>query len=95
VLDNLDRLCTPCHRRKTHHGWALVTGTGPRPLVPPTTPATPPTAAHRRQRRPNRPRTHATRSRDRRRRAVGRVVPGVGVSRGRRGSGGGSRRPRG
>jgi hypothetical protein len=35
VLHNLDRLCTPCHRRKTHHGWALAAGTGPRPLVPP------------------------------------------------------------
>ena len=34
-------------------------------------------------------------SRDRRRRAVGRVVPGVGVSCGRPGNGGGSRRPRG
>jgi hypothetical protein len=41
VLDNLDRLCTPCHRRKTHHSWALVTGTGPRPLVPPDDPRHP------------------------------------------------------
>jgi hypothetical protein len=41
VLDNLDRLCTPCHRRKTHHGWALVAGTGPRPLVPPEDPRHP------------------------------------------------------
>jgi Domain of unknown function (DUF222) len=44
VLDNLDRLCTPCHRRKTHHGWALVAGTSPRPLVPPDDPRHP---AHR------------------------------------------------
>jgi hypothetical protein len=43
VLDNLDRLCTPCHRHKTHHGWAHIAGTGPRPSSPPTTPATPPT----------------------------------------------------
>jgi hypothetical protein len=35
TLDNIDRLCTPCHHRKTHHAWALVTGTGRRPLVPP------------------------------------------------------------
>jgi hypothetical protein len=41
VLDNLDRLCPPCHRRKTHHGWALVPGTGPRPLVPPEDPRHP------------------------------------------------------
>ena len=41
VLDNLDRLCKPCHRRKTHHSWALVTGTGPRPLVPPDDPRHP------------------------------------------------------
>ncbi|MGH9230466.1 MAG: hypothetical protein ACRD07_17375 [Acidimicrobiales bacterium] len=37
-LDNLDRLCDPCHKRKTHHGWALVAGKGRRPLVPPDHP---------------------------------------------------------
>ncbi len=41
-LHNLDRLCpTPCHSRKTYDGWKLVTGTGPRPLVPPTDPRHP------------------------------------------------------
>ena len=34
TLDNLDRLCGPCHKRKTHDGWALVEGRGRRPLVP-------------------------------------------------------------
>jgi Domain of unknown function (DUF222) len=38
TLDNIDRLCPPCHKRKTHEGWALVTGTGRRPLVPPDHP---------------------------------------------------------
>lgn len=38
TLDNLDRLCDPCHRRKTHDGWALVEGKGRRPLVPPDNP---------------------------------------------------------
>lgn len=38
TLDNLDRLCDPCHRRKTHDGWALVEGKGRRPLVPPDDP---------------------------------------------------------
>jgi hypothetical protein len=37
-LANLDWLCVPCHRRKTHHGWALVDGTGKRPMVPPDHP---------------------------------------------------------
>ncbi len=41
-LRNLDRLCpTPCHARKTHDGWALVDGTGRRPLVPPDDPRHP------------------------------------------------------
>jgi Domain of unknown function (DUF222) len=41
-LPNLDRLCpNPCHRRKTHDGWALVAGTGRRPLVPPDDPRHP------------------------------------------------------
>jgi hypothetical protein len=41
TLDNIDRLCPPCHHRKTHNGWALVTGTGRRPLVPPDDPRHP------------------------------------------------------
>jgi hypothetical protein len=40
-LDNLDRLCPSCHRRKTHGGWALVDGKGRRPLVPPDDPRHP------------------------------------------------------
>jgi hypothetical protein len=41
TVDNLDRLCPPCHRRKTHDGWALVRGAGLRPLVPPDDPRHP------------------------------------------------------
>ena len=41
TLDNLDRLCGPCHKRKTHDGWALVEGRGRRPLVPPNDPLHP------------------------------------------------------
>jgi hypothetical protein len=40
-LDNLDRLCPPCHRLKTHDDWALVEGRGRRPLVPPDDPRHP------------------------------------------------------
>jgi len=40
-LRALDWLCVPCHRRKTHQGWALVDGTGRRPMVPPDDPAHP------------------------------------------------------
>lgn len=40
-LGNLDRLCRPCHRRKTHDGWALVAGRGRRALVPPGDPRHP------------------------------------------------------
>jgi hypothetical protein len=40
-LANLDWLCVPCHRRKTHQGWALVDGTGTRPMVPPDHPGHP------------------------------------------------------
>ena len=35
VLGELDRLCRHHHRLKTNHGWALVEGTGIRPMVPP------------------------------------------------------------
>ena len=38
---NIDRLCRPCHNRKTHDGWALVAGKGRRPLVPPNDPRHP------------------------------------------------------
>jgi hypothetical protein len=41
TLDNIDRLCQPCQRRKTHDGWALVDGKGRRASCPPTPPATP------------------------------------------------------
>jgi hypothetical protein len=37
-LANLDVLCTPDHRRKTHERWALVDGRGRRPMVPPDHP---------------------------------------------------------
>jgi hypothetical protein len=40
-LANLDSLCVHHHRLKTHHGWALVAGTGRRPLVPPGDPRHP------------------------------------------------------
>jgi hypothetical protein len=40
-LDNLDRLCLHDHRLKTHHGWALVHGTGRRDMVPPDHPRHP------------------------------------------------------
>jgi hypothetical protein len=32
---NLDPLCVHHHRLKTHNGWALIAGTGKRPMVPP------------------------------------------------------------
>ena len=32
-LPNLDRLCSHHHYLKTRHGWALVVGTGKRPMV--------------------------------------------------------------
>lgn len=37
-VDALDRLCSACHDLKTYGGWALVAGTGKRPLVPPQHP---------------------------------------------------------
>lgn len=40
-LSNLDPLCTHDHDLKTHHGWALVPGTGKRPMVPPDDPRHP------------------------------------------------------
>jgi Domain of unknown function (DUF222) len=41
TIDNLDRLCDPCHKLKTRDGWALVEGKGRRPLVPPDDPRHP------------------------------------------------------
>ena len=38
VLANQDPLCPDCHRRKTHHGWRLEPGTGPRRFRPPDAP---------------------------------------------------------
>lgn len=40
-LPNLDRLCGHHHYLKSHHGWALVPGTGKRPMVPPGDPRHP------------------------------------------------------
>jgi hypothetical protein len=37
----LDRLCRHHHWLKTRHGWALVTGSGKRPMVPPDDPRHP------------------------------------------------------
>jgi len=37
-LDNQDPLCPNCHRQKTHHGWHLEPGTGPRRFLPPVRP---------------------------------------------------------
>ena len=39
--DELDRLCPADHDLKTRHGWALVEGTGKRPMVPPDDPRHP------------------------------------------------------
>jgi hypothetical protein len=46
VLDDLDRLCRHDHRLKTHHGWALIAGTGKRDMVPPDHPAHPDHTTH-------------------------------------------------
>jgi hypothetical protein len=40
-LGNLDPLCPHCHDLKTYQRWALVDGTGRRPLVAPTDPRHP------------------------------------------------------
>jgi hypothetical protein len=40
-LANLDQLCAHHHRLKTHAGWALIAGTGKRPMVPPDDPRHP------------------------------------------------------
>ena len=41
MLDLLDLLCAHHHHLKTREGWALVTGTGKRPFVPPSDPSHP------------------------------------------------------
>ena len=41
LLRWLERHCGHCHDKKTRHGWALVEGTGKRPLVPPDDPRHP------------------------------------------------------
>src|SRR4029077_15624156 len=40
-LDETERLCGYDHHLKTHMGWALVAGTGKRPMVPPNDPRHP------------------------------------------------------
>jgi hypothetical protein len=40
-LDETSRLCPHDHDLKTHHGWALIAGTGKRPMVPPADPRHP------------------------------------------------------
>ena len=40
-LDESDPLCGHDHDLKTHHGWALIEGTGKRPMVPPDDPRHP------------------------------------------------------
>jgi len=40
-IDELDPLCSHHHDQKHQHGWALIEGTGPRPIVPPGDPRHP------------------------------------------------------
>jgi hypothetical protein len=40
-LDELDPVCGHDHDLKTYFGWAFVTGTGKRPMVPPDDPRHP------------------------------------------------------
>ena len=40
-LDELERVCDPHHDLHTYEGWALVAGTGKRPMVPPDHPLHP------------------------------------------------------
>jgi hypothetical protein len=47
LLRWLERHCHRCHDKKTRHGWALVDGTGKRPLVPPEDPRHPRHHDHR------------------------------------------------
>ena len=41
ALDNIDRLCDHHHALKTRRGWALVSGSSRRPMVPPEDPRHP------------------------------------------------------
>ena len=41
TLEGNDPLCTDCHRRKTHQGWALIAGTAKRAMVAPDDPRHP------------------------------------------------------
>jgi len=41
LLEWLDRLCESHHDKKTYDGWALVAGTGKRPMVAPEDPRHP------------------------------------------------------
>jgi hypothetical protein len=56
-LDELDPLCRTHHDLKTRHNWALVPGTGKRPMVPPDDPRHPrhqhPPPQHPRHQRPS------------------------------------------
>ena len=40
-LDEIDHVCPGHHDLHTRHGWALVPGTGKRPMVPPDDPRHP------------------------------------------------------
>ncbi len=44
-LDELDNVCDHHHDLKTYEGWALVAGSGRRPMVPPDDPRHPGQAA--------------------------------------------------
>jgi hypothetical protein len=55
-LSNLDPLCIHHHDRKTRDRWALVPGTGKRPMVPPDDPRHP---SNRRRARRASPKPHA------------------------------------
>ena len=52
AFDLLDRLCGHHHRKKTHHGWALIEGKGKRAFVPPHDPRHPHHASHAHTTRP-------------------------------------------
>ena len=54
VLENIDGYCHRDHDLKTYEGWALITGTGRREMVPPTDPRHPgkPTFHKRKHRTP-------------------------------------------
>jgi hypothetical protein len=45
-LANIEPLCSWDHHLKTNHGWALVDGTGTRPMVPPDHPEHPSRVSH-------------------------------------------------